>query len=162
MVVVLSPLLSLPYLMIVIEQVASLENLASREADFLETEWYEAAKTIIRRITKKGKDLAIRKNSRVPLQDGDILWYDDTSYIQLVIKPCDCIVVRPRNIKEMGVICFEIGNMHLPIYIDDESQINIAYEDPLYHFLQKMGYSTEVQNKKLQQTNMLTVHQIKR
>lgn len=148
--------------MILVEQITSLEDLSDREEDFLEIEWYEASKTIIRRRTKKGRDLAIRKNNRVPLQDGDILWFDNISYIQLVIRPCDCIVVTPRNMKEMGVICFEIGNMHLPIYIDNEDRINVAYEGPLYNFLQKMNYRTEVQNKKLLQINMLNIHQIKR
>ena len=156
------PLLFGTYQMIVIEQVAPLQNLASREADFLEIEWYEAAKTIIRRQTAKGREIALRKNSRTPLQDGDILWYDDTSYIQLVIRPCDCIMVQPKNMMEMGIMCFEIGNMHLPIYIDENDQINVAYEGPLYQFLQKRGYRTEVQHKKLLQTNMLTIHQIKR
>jgi len=157
-----SPLLSEAYRMIVVEQNASLDTPARREADFLEIEWYEAAKTIIRRRTKEGKDLAIRKNSRVPLKDGDILWYDDASYIQVVIRPCDCIVVKPRSSREMGTICFEIGNMHLPIYIDDDDCIHVAYEGPLYQFLQKRGYCTEVQHKKLLQTSLLTIHELKR
>ncbi|MEJ8598008.1 urease accessory protein UreE [Riemerella anatipestifer] len=148
--------------MVIIEEVKKGVNTEGLVKDILQIEWYETSKTIMRRKTVGGKEIAIRKNSRVSLQDGDILWSDEQSYIEVVIKPCECIVVKPRNIKEMGIVCFEIGNMHLPIYIDDDNQVNVAYEAPLFNFLERSQYSIDIETKKLLQTNMLTIHQIKR
>lgn len=128
----------------------------------LKIEWYETEKSILRRRTDLGLDIALRKEGRRCLQDGMILYADDEKCIQVEILPCDCIVVSPRNIKEMGIICFEIGNMHLPIYIDEQNCINIAYEGPLYEFLQRSGYVLEIENKKLLQTQMLSMHSIQR
>ena len=148
--------------MIVVNQVLENPQIQGLQKDILEIEWYETSKTILRRKTNNGVEIGLKKNNRTPLQDGDILYKDDNMYIEICVKPCDCIVISPRNMIEMGVVCFEIGNMHLPIYIDNENQINVAYEGPLYDFLQRKEYPTTIENKKLLQTQMLNIHQIKR
>ncbi|MBC9933513.1 urease accessory protein UreE [Chitinophaga qingshengii] len=141
--------------MIIIEEVLTNPSVGNRTKDIFEIEWYETTKTIIRRPTQSGMELVIRKNSRVPLADGDILWMDDERYVVLVIKSCECIVFTPNTLKEMGIICFEIGNKHIPIYIDDENNISVAYESPLYVQLQRAGYAPRIEERKLLQTHML-------
>jgi len=144
--------------MIIVEEVLSDPDTGHKTKDIFEIEWYETTKTIIRRATKSGVEIAIRKNSRTPLSDGDILWEDGNSYIQLVIKPCECIVFTPRTLREMGIICFEIGNKHIPIFIDDDNNVNVAYETPLYTLLERAGYQPRIEIKKLLRTHMLRVH----
>lgn len=148
--------------MILVQEVCPSVDTQGLQKHTLEIEWYEAAKTIIRRKTDLGLEIGIKKNNRTPLQDGDVLYHDDKIFVAVEIKPCDCIVVRPRNMTEMGIVCFEIGNMHLPIYIDENQSVNIAYEVPLYDFLIRNNYDTSIEHKKLLQTQMLTLHQIKR
>lgn len=148
--------------MIVVNEVCPKINTQGLQKHTLEIEWYEAVKTIMRKKTNLGLEIGIRKNNRTPLQDGDILYYNDEFFVELEIKPCDCIVVSPRNMTEMGIVCFEIGNMHLPIYIDEKQTVNIAYEVPLYDFLLRHHYNVNIEHKKLLQTQMLTLHQIKR
>lgn len=148
--------------MILVHEVCPSVDTQGLQKHTLEIEWYEAAKTIIRRKTDLGLEIGIKKNKRTPLQDGDVLYHDDKIFVAVEIKPCDCIVVRPRNMTEMGIVCFEIGNMHLPIYIDENQSVNIAYEVPLYDFLIRNNYDTSIEHKKLPQTQMLTLHQIKR
>ncbi|HMR85791.1 MAG TPA: urease accessory protein UreE [Niabella sp.] len=144
--------------MIIVEQVLESPDIENKRKDIFEIEWYETTKTIIRRTTKSGVEIAIRKNSRAPLSDGDILWTDDNTYIELIIKPCECIVFKPQSLKEMGIICFEIGNKHIPIYIDDNNQVSVAYESPLYTLLERAGYQPRIEEKKLLRTHMLRVH----
>lgn len=132
------------------------------EEDILEIEWYETSKSVLRRRTQNQRDIGLKKQDRTPLQDGDILYANDEFYIKIIIKPCDCIVIKPRNFTEMGMVCFEIGNMHLPIFIDNAEQVNVAYEGPLYDFLQRKQYDCSIEHKKLLQTQMLNIHQIKR
>lgn len=138
--------------MILVEQILKKNIPKGLEKDVFEIEWYEIHKRIIRRKTKAGTDFAIRKKVRTALQDGDLLWYNHKKYVCIAIKPCDCIVISPANIREMGLICFHIGNMHLPIYIDEQQKINLAYDALLFDFLLKMNYKVEIQHKKLLHT----------
>lgn len=144
--------------MIIVEEVLKHPSAGNRVRDVFEIEWYETAKTIIRRPTLSGTEIVIRKHNRIPLADGDILWMDDEKYIELVIKPCECIVFTPATLKEMGIICFEIGNKHIPIYIDDGNSISVAYESPLFMQLQRAGYAPRIEERKLLQTHMLRAH----
>lgn len=133
-----------------------------QKEDVLEIEWYETSKSVLRRKTLGNREIGLKKNNRIPLQDGDVLYADDEVFVTIAIKPCDCIVIQPRTITEMGIVCFEIGNMHLPIFIDEAEQVNVAYEAPLYNFLQRKNYPCFIEHKKLLQTQMLNIHQIKR
>lgn len=145
--------------MILVEAcIADPAPLEHRRADYFEIEWYETFKTTFRRNTKNGVEIAIRKSNRIPLSNGDILWENERSYIQVHIKPCDCIVLKPRSIKEMGIICFEIGNMHIPIAISEEDIVSVAYESPLYSLLEKKGYQPDIVNKQLLNTHFFSVH----
>ena len=133
-------------------------DLNGREADILEIEWYEATKTIIRKHTRNGRELGIRKDTRKPLENGDLLYVNEEFYIELYIKPCDCIVIKPKNMREMGVVCFEIGNQHIPIYIDDENNLCVAYEAPLFALLQKAGYEATIEERQLLKTHVLRLN----
>lgn len=144
--------------MIIVEEVLTAPSVENKTRDVLEIEWYETTKTIIRRSTTAGIEIAVRKNNRIPLADGDILWQNNDSYIELVIKPCECIVFTPLTLREMGIICFEIGNKHIPIYIDDNNNVSVAYETPLYTLLERAGYTPRIETKKLLKTHMLKVH----
>lgn len=144
--------------MIIVEEILTNPSIENKTKDVFEIEWYECAKTIIRRATKCGIEVAIKKNNKTPLQDGDVLWMDDARYIAIAIRPCECIVVTPAALKEMGIICFEIGNRHIPIYIDDDNNISVAYEAPLYTWLQGAGYKPCIEMKKLLKTHQLRMH----
>lgn len=148
--------------MILIEDSCQPADTAELLEDQLEIEWYETSKAIIRRQTAGGRDVALRRSSRTPLQDGQVLWHDEQACIRVHIRPCACLVVSPRSMQEMGRVCFEIGNMHLPIYIDDEQQVSVAYDSPLHTFLERSGYAVAVTTKKLLDTRLLTLHEIKR
>lgn len=108
--------------------------------DYLHIEWYEASKRILRRQTEKGLELGIRLGKQsAGLEHGRILWQDAETTILLDILPCESIVLHPQNMTEMGALCYEIGNRHLPLFLQNNSLL-IPYENPTFDFLQKLGY----------------------
>lgn len=132
-------------------------DLSGLKTDFLELEWYEVSKTTMRKKTRNGVEIAIRKNNRKPLENGDLLYVDKEFYIELHINPCDTIVIRPRTMREMGTVCFEIGNQHIPIHIDAENNLYVAYEAPLFNLLQEAGYDASVEKRQLLNTHELRI-----
>ena len=137
------------------------DSLDQKKADFLDLEWYEVNKTIIRKMTRDGMEVGIRRSNREPLMHGDVLYVGEDFYIKVQIKSCECIVIKPRSMREMGVVCFEIGNLHLPVYIDDSNDLNVAYEAPLYSMLENSGYDVSICNRRLLKTHVLRINRTK-
>lgn len=135
----------------------SLDIPASVEQDTLEIDWFETSKTIFRKTTRNGREVGVRKDS-TPLEDGDVLYLDDKISIKVRIKPTECIVFKPKTHKDMGVICFEIGNKHLPIFINDSGEVLVEYENPLFKLLKRFGYEPKKETRKLLKTHALRVN----
>ncbi|QNF35320.1 urease accessory protein UreE [Adhaeribacter swui] len=125
----------------------------NREIDYLHLEWFETTKRIIRKETANGLELAVKLwQEGIRLQEGDILWLDEQKAIVVSILPCEAIVITPHNLLQMGTICYEIGNKHLPLFIQDD-QVLVSYEAPLFRLLAAAGYEPTIQKRKL--LNML-------
>ncbi|GGK69597.1 urease accessory protein UreE [Rufibacter glacialis] len=145
--------------MILVEKI--LGNLAGTETngrtvDVLDLDWFDTGKTTLRKKTRAGQEVGIRKDT-TPLEDGDLLYLDQERAIAVNILPCECIVFKPQNFREMGTICFEIGNKHIPIFINEEAEVSVEFENPLYRLLEKYGYQPRREVRKLLKTHALTV-----
>lgn len=108
--------------------------------DVLELEWFETTRRIQRKRTKAGKDIAIkflREGQR--LHHDDILFQDGHTAIVVDIKPCDAIVIAPSSLLEMGTVCYEIGNKHMPLFIQDD-KVMMPFEMPMFRWLEASGY----------------------
>ncbi|RED26889.1 urease accessory protein [Flavobacterium cutihirudinis] len=119
------------------------------EIDLLEIEWFETTKRIQRKRTNSGTEIAIKfiqEGQR--LNQDDILYQDDKKAIVVNIKPCEAIVMTPSSLLEMGTICYEIGNKHLPLFIQND-QIMMPFEMPMFRWLEASGYKPEKQEIKL-------------
>lgn len=119
------------------------------EVDILEIEWYEATKRIQRRHTNSGMEIAIKFTQEGQrLHQDDILYQDDKKVVLVHIKPCEAIVMTPASLLEMGTICYEIGNKHLPLFIQDD-KIMMPFEMPMFRWLEASGYKPEKQELQL-------------
>ncbi len=127
-----------------------------RKVDLLDLDWFDTGKTTLRKRTRAGQEVGIRKDT-TPLEDGDILYLDEERAIVVHILPCECIVFKPRNFREMGTICFEIGNKHIPIFINEEAEVLVEFEQPLYRLLERSGYEPRREVRKLLKTHALRV-----
>jgi len=119
------------------------------EIDLLEIEWFETTKRIQRKRTNSGVEIAIKfiqEGQR--LNQDDILYQDDKKAIVVNIKPCEAIVMTPSSLLEMGTICYEIGNKHLPLFIQND-QIMMPFEMPMFRWLEASGYKPEKQEIQL-------------
>jgi urease accessory protein len=110
------------------------------KVDLLEIEWFEANKRIQRKTSNEGQEIAIKfMREGQQLHDGDIVFQDGQKMVVVFIKPCDAIVLKPSSMLEMGTICYEIGNKHLPLFIQDE-QVMMPFEMPMFRWLEASGY----------------------
>ncbi|NQD71742.1 urease accessory protein UreE [Sphingobacterium shayense] len=122
--------------MILIEEIH--RSVASRDnlQDFLELEWYEVNKTLIKRYSKLGESIHIQLAEKVTYYQGQIIYQDDNRTVRVLIKPCLSIVLKSENIRTVGKFCFDVGNRHLPIFQLTENQIAVSYDARLYQALQ--------------------------
>lgn len=119
------------------------------ETDLLEIEWFEAAKRIQRRISNSGLEIAIKfMGEGQRLHQDDIVFMDDKKVVLVHIKPCEAIVIKPVTMLEMGTVCYEIGNKHLPLFIED-NQVMMPFEKPMFRWLEASGYNPEKQVRQL-------------
>ncbi len=129
----------------------------SKAIDWLQLEWHETRKRILRKQTVSGKEVAIKfLNENPDLMEADILFEDDTTIIAVSVLPCDCIVIKPLNMFEMASICYEIGNKHLPLFYEEESLL-VPFDAPLMRLLVAQGYEVKEEKRKLLQPLKTTV-----
>ncbi|RNA63789.1 urease accessory protein UreE [Chryseobacterium nematophagum] len=136
--------------MIINETIGNLiQNPTTKPVDYLDLEWFETTKRIQRKKTRLGIDIAIkflREGQR--LREGDILFEDDEKVIAVNIMETEAIVMSPASLLEMGTVCYEIGNKHIPLFIQDD-KVLLPFEMPMYRWLEASGFKPEKQFVKL-------------
>lgn len=122
---------------------------SNRLIDYLLLEWYETNKRILHKRTLGGKELVLKfLKEGQQLTEGDILYEDEESLIVIQIKPCETIVLTPKNLYETAYMCYEIGNKHLPLFFEND-QLLIPYETPIFRMLQASGLQPLKEDRKL-------------
>ncbi|WP_367329883.1 urease accessory protein UreE [Sphingobacterium multivorum] len=129
------------------------------ELDFLELEWFDTERRIIRGFTVAGREIGFKNLGTESLFDGDILFETKDLRIAVRILPCPCLVVRPKNLLDMARICLEIGNKHIPVFINAAHEIIAAYENPLWETLERAGFTPTKELRVIERTNTLRIHQ---
>lgn len=124
-------------------------DLDGRTVDLLEMEWFETTRKVQRLKSNGGMEIAIkllREGQR--LRQDDIVYQDDKKAVLVYVKPCEVIVLTPSSMLEMGTICYEIGNKHLPLFIQD-NEVLMPYENPMFRWLEASGYAPQKQERQL-------------
>lgn len=137
------------------EVIGNVETYAigAKTKDALDLQWFETTKRIMRKRTDAGQEVVIKfLKEGTRLKEGDIVYEDAEKIVVINVLPCDAIQVTPRSIYEMGTVCYEIGNKHLPLFIQDD-HVLIPYEKPLERLLTATGYEVTKTHCKL--LNML-------
>ena len=104
----------------------------------------EMLKRIIRVTSDHGKDYGISLSDGNKLKDGDILFNDGHNAVVIKFNSEDVLVIKPKDMNQMGKIAHEIGNKHLPAQFIDETMI-IQYDSVVEETLKKqnLNYSRE-------------------
>ncbi|QOW09056.1 urease accessory protein UreE [Kaistella flava (ex Peng et al. 2021)] len=137
--------------MIINETIGNISEypLNGRSIDYLDLEWYESTKRIQRKKTRSGADVAIkflREGQR--LREGDILFENSEKVIVVNILETEAIVMTPSSMLEMGTVCYEIGNKHIPLFIQDD-KVMLPFEMPMFRWLEVSGFNPERHSVKL-------------
>jgi urease accessory protein len=132
-------------------------NVGERDIDNIRLEWHETKKRILHKKTVRQKEIVIKfLNEPTGLNEGDILFVDDTTAIVVEIEPCEVIVIKPFSMEEMGAVCYEIGNKHLPLFYDKD-ELLVPFEAPLFRLLAASGYEPVKEVRKLVKQMKTTV-----
>ena len=120
-----------------------------KQIDYLFIDWYQATKRIQRFSTAAGQAVAIRFLGQGQiLREGDILYEEEHQVIMVSILPCEALVLTVDHWIKLGWVASEIGNKHLPLFIEDSS-LCMPYEHPMHQWLINKGYQPSIEQKKL-------------
>lgn len=136
--------------MIIEKILGNLKNIdiGNKSIDTIDVEWYEVNKKILKKDSVFGREVGIRLSEHKKINDGDILYMDDSEIIAVNIPESEAILIQPKNMVDMGTICYEIGNQHVPLFLTEDS-IMIPYEKPLMELLEKKGFNPKKEMRKL-------------
>lgn len=111
-----------------------------KQVDYVTIDWYERDKKLLRKTTDKGEEIGIKISGT--LNENDIIYEDETRIIAVTIAPCDLISVKVSDIREMGRLCFELGNRHLSLAIGTD-EVKCPYDEPTFEYLKRLGFNAE-------------------
>jgi len=117
--------------------------------DLLPIEWYETNKRILHKQTKSGKQVVLKFLNESPdLMQDDVIFADEQYIVAIDIQPCDAIIIQPASMQQMAAVCYEIGNKHLPLFLQGD-EVLVPYEAPLFSMLTAAGYNPLREKRKL-------------
>lgn len=134
----------------VIGNIGTNEDVSDKKTEWIELEWEELSKRILRTETDQGTDVALSLDSEEPLQYGDVLFEDADRRIAVRTKMEAVIVIRPKDMTEMGKAAFELGNRHTPSLIDD-NEIIVRADHTLNKLLDEVGVAYETTERRFKQ-----------
>ncbi|MDR0904660.1 MAG: urease accessory protein UreE [Oscillospiraceae bacterium] len=113
--------------------------------DTVNFEWFEQSRKVMKKISSAGEEIGLRLTE--PLRDGDVLYEDATRAVVASQNPCELIRVEVRDMREMGRVCFELGNRHLPLSISEDN-VKTPYDAPTFEYLARLGFVCSRVNEK--------------
>jgi len=134
----------------VVGNIGTKEDVSDKNTEWIELDWEELSKRILRIDTDQGTDVALRLDQEEPLQYGDVLFEDEARRIVVRTKMEPVIVIRPKDMTEMGKAAFELGNRHTPSLID-ENEIIVRADHTLNKLLDEVGVSYETTERRFKQ-----------
>lgn len=116
--------------------------------ELVSLEWFELSKSILRKIGNKGTEIGISLEAG-HLHDGDILFQEGKSIVAVDLLPCDSIIIKPKNLQEMLMVAYQLGNRHAAIFTDGEEVI-VPFDATITEMFAKLGIETTTGKRKLE------------
>lgn len=124
-------------------------ELAKRHKEKVYLESAHLVKRIQRVKTDHDRELGIRLKEPKDLEAGDVLFMDDKNMIIVDVLSDDLLVIKPRDMHEMGTIAHQLGNRHLPAQFEAEDML-VQYDYLVEELLQDMKIPFERKERKVQ------------
>lgn len=91
---------------------------------------------------KSGTPVHLSLEHGCHLHDGDILAKNETTVIYAEAADEDALVIYPKTSLEWGRVCYNIGNMHMKAFLNENS-VTVPYDYVLESVIQKLGAQYE-------------------
>lgn len=124
------------------------KDASSKEVDWLEVEWEELAKRILRKDTEAGRDISISLEPGEHLETGGLLYEDENLQIAVRTTLEDVYVITPASMTEMGKVAFELGNRHTPCLVEDDN-ITVRYDSTLETIFKDIGVAYKLEQRRI-------------
>lgn len=128
-------------------------DIGTRTVETIEVEWFEIHKKLLKKLSSTGEEIGIK--IQTVINDGDILFADSKKIIIVDIIPTELININIDSMKDMGRLCYELGNRHLSLAIS-ESYVRVPYDNPTFEYLKKLGFNAQKISDKF--TNFTQCH----
>lgn len=134
----------------IIGNIKGTEATINKDIEWVELDWEQLSKRIFRTKTTAEADIALRIDGEEPLQYGDVLFEDDQKIIAIRTKKEPVMVIKPKDMAEMGKAAFELGNRHTPSLIEN-GEIIVRADHTLVPLLEEVGVAFETTEKRFKQ-----------
>lgn len=118
--------------------------------DYVELEWEELGKRILRKKSNNGEDIAIALEEEIYLHPGDILFENENKKIVINTVLEDAIIIYPASVEEMGRAAFELGNRHTPCLIQNQ-EIIVRYDSTIPPLLKDINVTFANEKRRFNQ-----------
>ena len=132
----------------IIDNIDNIEDLSEFHVEKIYINIEDSLKRILRITTDNNSEYGIALEKNEKLRDGDIVYKDNKNIIVVKIKGDDVLVIKPKDITEMGIIAHSLGNRHLQAQFEGGKMI-IQYDALVEEELKKDGINYSRENLKL-------------
>lgn len=126
--------------------------------EWVELDWEELNKRILRKKTDKGTDVAISLDEQQDLKVGDIVYEDDSVQVVVRTKMEKVYIISPESMVQMGKMAFELGNRHTQCLISSD-EIIVRYDETLERLFAEVGVKYEETERRFKQPFKYRGHQ---
>ena len=122
----------------------SIDNLNEYHIEKIFINSDDTLKRILRVRSDHNNEYGITLDKKEELKDGDILLNDGKNLIVIKVNGEDVLVIKPKDITQMGIIAHSLGNRHLQAQFNDGKMI-IQYDSLVEEEFKrdKINYSRE-------------------
>lgn len=120
------------------------------QLEYVPLSWEDLRKRRLRAVSDSGRTVNIALDEGGVLRDGDLLAVDGGRALVVKLIPEKVLVMKAENMAQFGLVCYELGNRHLPAWIGRDEVI--VLDDPvLPSFLTKQGIAFNNEERVLDQ-----------
>jgi urease accessory protein len=107
----------------------------------IEFEWFETDKKRMLKVAEDGTEFGVAVGTTI--KDGDVLAETDDKRYFARIRTAQLIEIPVHSMKEMGRLCFELGNRHLSLKVED-ARVLVPYDHPTMEYTKKIGFEPRI------------------
>lgn len=107
----------------------------------IEFDWFETDKKRMRKVAEDGTEFGVMVGRTI--KDGDVLAETDDKRYFARIRTAQLIEIPVDSMKEMGRLCFELGNRHLSLKVEND-RVLVPYDHPTMEYTKKIGYEPHI------------------